>query len=179
MSGWPWAIKACKNCTGGPLHHTYGARGYCNRCYRVIRHIERVKAWDRNRRETLRGIPKSSYDSAVGYRNSTVLITDGDIYTDEEFEHCRKRHIDQLEKRLALLLEREKIRRLEVEVTGQHLEEKFSKLLRLIRPSAEYQRYSIYRYLDDKFNEAQRRFIYAQLEEIIEQAPWPGVRGAW
>jgi hypothetical protein len=172
MSDWPEHIEACKNCTGEPSRYAHGARGYCNRCYRVIKHIEDVQAWNRSRRETLKRIPKDGmFDPAVGYSKSTRLSTDS--LTDQEFEIYRKEHIRQLKRRLGLLRYREEIRRHEVPVDAWSLEQKFAELLHLIRPKAECPRNASY--LNRHFNETERRVIYALLEEIIEQAPWGGI----
>jgi hypothetical protein len=172
MSGWPLDIKMCKNCKGEPSRYAYRARGYCSRCYRLIRHIEKVQAWDRSRRETLKKPPKDGmFDPAVGYGRSNRLITDG--FTQVQFEVCRTETIRQLEDRLALLRHREEIRRLDLPVDGLSLEQKFAELLHMIQPKAEYPTNASY--LNANFNEAERRVIYALLEEIIEQAPWSGV----
>jgi hypothetical protein len=176
MSDWPSYVEACKNCTGEPSRYAHGSGEYCNRCYRLRKHIKDVQGWDRNRRETLKRIPKHGmYDPAVGYRDSTALINDDD--TDEQFEICRKKNIRQLRERLALLHHREAIRRREVSVTGGDLEDKFRELLHLIRRKVSYPNYGTY--LSTQFDEQRRRVIYALLEEIIEQAPWQGVRGVW
>jgi hypothetical protein len=172
---WPEHVEACANCRGEPSRHAYGARGYCNRCYRVIRHIERVQTWNRSDRETLKGIPKDGlFDPTVGYHRSTRLITDS--CTDAEFEIVRQECIRQLERRLARLCGREEIRRHEMPVDAWRLEQKFAELLHLIRPKGQYPRNASY--LSHHFNEAERRVIYGLLEEIIEHAP-PRPRIQW
>ena len=158
MSHWPRNIECCVNCTGDASSYTYGARGYCNRCYRILIHIAQVQAWDRTHRETLKG--------------STRLLTD--IYADDEFEICRAEHIRQLTRRLTVLRHREEIRRHEVEVSPLDLEYQFAELLRLIRRKSQYPRNASY--LNTHFNENERRVIYGLSEEIIEQAPWRGIQ---
>jgi hypothetical protein len=175
MSDWPPHVDACKNCTGDPGRYAHGSGEYCNRCYRLLKHVKEVQGWDRSRRETLKRIPKNGIVGSAG------LINDHD--TDEQFEICRQKNINQLRARLAILRRREEIRRHEVEVTGLDLEQKFGEILRLIRPKAVYQRKVSFphyaSYLADQFDEPHRRVIYSLLEEIIEQAPWQGVRGVW
>jgi len=172
MSDWPAYVEACKNCTGEPSRYAYGARGYCTHCYRIIKYIEDVRDWNRGCHATLKRIPKDgSFNPAVGYSKSTRLMTDS--FTDEQFEICREEHIRQLERRLDLFRYREEIRRHEVPVDALSLEQKFAELLHLIRRKAEYPRNASY--LNAHFNEAERRVIYALLEEIIEQAPWHGI----
>jgi hypothetical protein len=173
MADWPRHVEACVNCSGEPSRHAYGALGYCNRCYRLIRHIKEIKAWDRSRRETLKRLPKDGmFDPAVEtYRTSNRLLTDS--FTDDEFEICRMEYIRQLKRRLALLHYREKIRRREVEVTPLDIEHKFAELLKLIRPKAQYPQNA--NCINRHFNEAERWVLFALLEEVIEQAPWKGV----
>jgi hypothetical protein len=98
--------KACKNCTGPFSSLGRSAKGYCHRCYRVMRYIEEVQAWDRSRRESLKRIPKDgAFDPAVGYSKSTGLITDS--RTAEEFEIIRREHIRQLKLHLSVLRHRQ------------------------------------------------------------------------
>src|SRR5208282_109747 len=158
------------NCTGEPVRYPYGARGHCNRCYRLIKRIEDVQLWNRGDRATLKGVTKHGmFDPAVGYRKSTRLTTDG--LTDQQFEVFRAEHIGQLKHRLALLRHREEIRRHEVPVDALSLEQKFAEVLHLVRKNAKYPMNASY--LADYFDEDKRRVIYALLEEIIEQAPTP------
>jgi hypothetical protein len=135
----------------------------------LLKHIRDVRGWDRSRRDTLKRIPKN------GTVGSTGLINDND--SDEQFEVCRRKNIERLEARLALLRYREQVRRRELEVTGSALEDKFRDLLGLIRRGVSYPYYGDW--LETQFSEAQRRIIYALLEGIIEQSPWQGVRGVW
>jgi hypothetical protein len=170
VTDWPEHLEACASCTGTSSLYTYGARGYCNRCYRIIRRIETVQAWNRNRPETLNGIAKSGmFDADTG--ESTGLCTD--LLTDEQFEIYRKEIIRQLKGRLTRLHRREEIRRHEMPVDALALEHKFGELLRLIRRKADYPRNASY--LNKHFTEMERRVIVALLEEIIEQHSWRGI----
>jgi hypothetical protein len=172
MSDWPRHVEACKECTGEPGRYAHGSGEYCNRCYRLLKYIKDVQGWDRNRRESLKHIPKhGTVGSNTTYRDSTTLLYD--CIPDEEFEAVREKTIVILKKRLALLRYREEIRRHEIEVTGLRLEEKFAEVLHLVRRSGSFPRYASY--LTDEFDERQRQIIYALLEEIIEQVPWQGV----
>jgi hypothetical protein len=152
--------EACANCTGEPERYAHGAHGYCVRCYGLMRRIKETQAWNRDRPETLKRIAKNWLA--------------GRAITDEEFEICRQEHIRQLTHRLALLRHREEIRRCEVSVDALELEHKFGQLLRLVRRKAQYPHHASY--INENFNENERRVIYALLEEIIEQVPWRGIR---
>jgi hypothetical protein len=171
MASWPIDAEGCRNCTGSPDRYAHGASGYCNRCYRLLRQIERVKRWDRAYPDTLKGIPKSGIvDFETG--PTARLLTDN--YDNDEFEIVRQEYIRQYRARLKLLCHREQVRRHEFAVSALQLEEKFGQFLRLIRPRASYPRNASY--INDNFNEAERRVIYGLLEEILEQAPWNGVQ---
>jgi hypothetical protein len=174
MADWPEDAESCRNCKGSPDRYSHGANGYCSRCYRLLRRIEHVKAWDRHRLFTLKGmIPKDGmFDPAVEtYRTSKRLLTDN--YTDDEFEVVRKEYIRQYEARLRLLRHREEARRQEFPVDPLQLEHQFARLLHFIRPKATYPMNASF--LNHHFNEAERRVIYALLEEIIKLALWQGI----
>jgi len=106
----------CWNCTCDFSRRAYRARGYCNSCYHLIRFIEDVENWDMNVRQTLLNgdrIPKLS-------SSSNFLIIDD--YSPADFELCRQNTLRQLRQRLDQLREREHIRRREIPVSGEDLE---------------------------------------------------------
>jgi len=128
-----------------------------------MRRIKKVEAWDQRRPESLDRVPLNG-------------MIDGHItdrYTIAEFEAFRRAHVRQFTQRLERLRLREAVRRLEVPVDGLSLEEKFAQLLRLLRPRARYPMNASY--LNQEFNEHERRVIYALLEGVIEQIPWRGI----
>jgi len=162
--------EICKNCTCEQVRYPGGARGYCRRCYDLIRRIKTYRNWDRRDRRTLTRIPKAGwydYDNKLRPRSEIENLSDSD------FEIYRQGHIQQIADRLRLFRYREEVSRHEFPVDGLTLEEKFAELLRLIRRKAEYPRRASY--LAQHFNEQQRRIIYALLEEVIAQAPWLGI----
>jgi hypothetical protein len=78
MSDRPAYVEACKNCTGEPSRYAYGARGYCNHCYRIIKYIEDVRDWNRSCHATLKRIPK---DGSSRCRLQQVnSVDDGQFY---------------------------------------------------------------------------------------------------
>jgi hypothetical protein len=173
MSAWPKNREACANCTCTAGTFSYRARGYCSRCYNVIRQIRDIEAWDRKYPETLKHVPKDGIINSASETHATTSRLITDTFTDEKFETCREGCIKQLRQRLVVLRHREEIRRCEIEVKPLDLEHKFAELLKLIRPKAEYPRNASY--INQNFNEKERRVIYALLEGVIEQAPWPGI----
>jgi hypothetical protein len=150
-------LKPAKNCTGDRSRYACGARGYCSRCYRVIKRIENIQAWNRSSRDALvEAVPEpGSGEPAIIYTGLTL-----DTLTEEDKEFARKVRcgdlaeiasltdaalkihkrecICQLRSHLNVLRHREAIRRYEVRVTPLKLEQKFAELLRLVRPSTQY-----------------------------------------
>jgi len=170
MRYWPKGITACINCTGDADRYSYGANGLCGRCYELTRRIEQAESWDRQQPQTLKRVPLSGIidPASLGSRGNIT-----DHYTNADFEVFRRAHIRQFQRRLERLRLRESIRRHEISVDGLSLEGKFGQLLRLLRPGARYPMNASY--LNQEFNEHERRVIYALLEEVIEQIPWRGV----
>jgi hypothetical protein len=160
-STWPASCDRCRNCKCGPTRRAYGSHGYCRLCYRMIKAIAALKAWDRAKPETFDRVPKSAQSDSV--RSD---------FSEEEFEMWRADHIRQAEARSECLRFREEKRRGEVAVDGIDLEQKFSRLLHAVRLKAKLS--SMAHFLIETFNEEQRRALYMLLDEIEEQIPWRG-----
>jgi hypothetical protein len=178
MSNWPKNAQACASCTGSPERYPHGARGNCARCYTIMRYIRDVKAWNRNKPETLKHIPEDGtrVESHGRLVRTGRLLTA--IYNAEQFEKVRREYIRQLEGRLALFLLREQIRRCEFPVQGLDIEEKREQLLTAMRgvPRRTRANYPANAsHINLHFDEAQRRVLYALLEEVIECAQWRGI----
>jgi hypothetical protein len=148
---WPKGHKLCKNCGCDSERRDYGGNGYCYRCYRLTRRLEKVKGWDPAYREAL----KRAYG-----------------FTDEEYKIWQDECIDQLEGRLAWLRGREKRYRGDVE--GIDIEYQLGRILHLIRPEADYPRDATI--IDHSFSEKQLVLIYHLLDLIEEAVPWEGPR---
>jgi hypothetical protein len=155
MSAWPNRYERCKNCGCDADHRPYGSRGYCSRCFYLIRRIENVKAWDRTRPETLRGIDK--------------LVAAG---LDDDFEFVRKDFVRQAKARLSCLRVRQMRRNGELEVEGLDIEHKLGKLLRFLRPKAAYPQNASD--INHHFNSDERRILYGLLDDLEEHLPWKG-----
>jgi hypothetical protein len=95
MSKWPIRYEQCQNCGCDQDRRAYGARGYCSRCYHLVRRIEEIKTWDRTRSETLTS-PAQALPRTL---------------TDEEFEIARKELIRQADRHLGYKLIRRRLRR--------------------------------------------------------------------
>lgn len=182
MSVWPKNVEACATCTGSPERYSHGARGNCVRCNTVLRYIRDVKAWDRNKPETLKHIPDAGWRVELHDRSKPQFIKTGRLlttsYSAEQFEKIQREYIRQLEGRLATFRLREQIRRYEFPVQGLEIEEKFKQLLAAMsgvprRAKGNYPANASY--INSRFDEIQRRVLYALLEELLECVRWRGV----
>jgi hypothetical protein len=118
-----------------------------------VKCIERAKAWDLTRPETLTAV-------ALGWN-------------DEEFEIVRKEYIRQIRTQMGYLRSREEMRSGVRPVEPLDIEYKFAKLLGFLRPKAQYPRNASY--INKHFNGEERRVLYGLLDEIEEHMPWPGI----
>jgi hypothetical protein len=180
MSDWPIGVETCDRCTGSAHRYRHGARGNCVRCNEILKHLQRVAAWDTSRPETLKGISDDGTVIESRQRTGKRYVKAGRLATDaltpEQFERFRAEHVRQLEARLDLLRRREQIRRHEVPVSGLDVEDKFKQILGRLHG---VRRQNLTDYpqnaneVNDNFNDSQRRVLYALLEEIIEAPPQP------
>lgn len=74
----------CKNC--GSIRFPIRARGYCKRCYPILRKIEIIKLWELEEKRTLKYYPK-----------------DGIFHNEKDFRKIKKSFIEQHEERLGYL----------------------------------------------------------------------------
>jgi len=155
MAAWPIRHESCANCKCSAGYRPYGGRGYCSRCFYLVKLIEDVNAWNRTRSETLRRLDR--------------LVADN--LSDDEFEIVRKDFVRQAKARLFCLHVRQMRRNGELAVEGLEIEHKLGKLLSFLRPKAEYPRHATH--IGTHFGE-ERRVLYGLLDDIEEHVPWRG-----
>jgi hypothetical protein len=151
MKYWPKRVERCANCGCASDRRGYGGRGYCCRCYRLIRRIEEIKGWDQEYLENL----KRSHG-----------------FSDEEAKIWQEECVDQLEGRLAWLHGREE--RYQGNVEGIDIEYQLGRILRLVGQKADYPRHASV--FDYNFSKEQLGLIYRMLDVIEESIPWEGPR---
>lgn len=151
-----WATRntRCANCLSDRFPHK--ARGFCDRCYVLIRRIETVEAWRLEIPSSLRGYPRDDV-----YWNS------------ESFERVKPGHLKQLRARLYLYREWERLRKGRVEplyVEGQ---------LNCIAMMAGARRRNLFHgmagSLEDTFSKRQLDYLYRLLNDIEQAIPWRGI----
>jgi hypothetical protein len=157
MSPWPDKYQACANCRCDPEDRGYGGRGYCGRCYRLVRLIEKAKVWDHTRPET--------------YGDEPML----DVWKEkhDEFSVAKAEYIRQVKSRLGYLRVRNEFRTGVREVRSLDIEYKLGTLLNFLRPRALYPRNASY--INRHFNKEERRVLYGLLDGIEDHIPWKGI----
>ena len=151
---WPKRVERCANCGCDSERRNYGGRGYCCRCYRLIRRIEEIKGWDQAYLENL----KRSHG-----------------FNDDEAKIWQDECVDQLEGHLAWLQGREE--RYQGNVNGIQIEYQLGRIQHFIRRNVDYPRLATV--IDNSFNREQLGLLYRLLDKIEESVPWEGShRGA-
>lgn len=143
------------NC--GTQRYRHKARGYCIRCYELIRRLENVSRWDMSDISTLKGYPKNSI-----------------FYSKNTFDKLKKGYTKQINERLQFLrikeeqLKRELIDPIDIEY----------QLRRLARRAGARNRnilLGIAGCIKMHFPPKQRKVLYHLLNEIGENIPWEGI----
>jgi hypothetical protein len=151
MKYWPKSVERCANCGCDSERRDYGGRGYCCRCYRLIRRIDKIKGWSQEYLENL----KRSHG-----------------FNDEEAKIWQDECISQLAGHLRWLHGREE--RYQGNVEGIEIEEQLRRIQHLIRPNVDYPRLATV--IDHNFNQEQLGLLYHLLDRIEESIPWEGPR---
>ena len=92
---WPTKYDQCANCGCNPDRRAYGARGHCQTCYYLIKCIERIRAWDRKRPQTL---------------SSPATGLPDNLTEDRSLKLLRKEFVQQATRRMGYLRVREEMR---------------------------------------------------------------------
>ena len=153
--------ELCKNC-----YNPSGIRrrGYCGRCYDLVKRIEAAKKWNRLRPTTLERLPNIyDPDSKQFFLNT---------FSNDEFEIFRDEYVRQAQSRLKQLSLRGERRQGKIPVNPFDIERQLVGILRLLRPKEKYTRDA--RFIELHFDQEQRRLLYDLLAEIEEAIPWTG-----
>jgi hypothetical protein len=145
-------------------------RGYCMRCYDMVKRIEAAQKWDRTNPTTLERFP-SVYDPASKRPvfNTRIILN---TFSDDEFDIWRNEYIRQAQSQLEQMRFRGERRRGMVPVKPSDIERQLVGILHLLRPTAQYaQDVSL---IVRHFDQGQRRYLYDLLAEIEENIPWSG-----
>jgi hypothetical protein len=162
---------SCKSCGCPSYRRRRFRRGYCGKCEDLPRRLREVEAWDFDKPQTLKRIPRVRVSPTSKYRRPVDDPLSYPITYDlnrDEFAIWKDEHIRQLDQHLS------RLRICEEERKGQHLdgltlERKFAAIQRAIAPKEPYP--SNASAIRHKFNDEQLRFLYCLLDDIEEPVP--------
>lgn len=151
-----WANKftKCQQCGTDRFRHR--AKGYCIRCYPLIRRLQQVSSWDLANAKSLKGYPR---DEAYFYPTT--------------FEKVKLGVALQIQERLAFLQIRE--RQLVEPLDGLDFEYILNDIGRRCKAKNKYLFHGIATTIDHNFDMEQKRILYRLLNEIQENIPWKGI----
>lgn len=151
---WSKKYKGCKNC--GTERFPHKARGYCARCYGLIRKLEIAKSWSSDDETTLREFPKT-----VKSRDpKTILIV----------QHG---YISQVEQRLSLFSAWETQQNEDVDAHTVELQ--IRRLAQLSGARNRNLHFGIAGFLEMHFNTEQLGVLFTLLNDIEQSVPWSGI----
>lgn len=144
----------CNNCNSNRFQ--FKARGYCNRCYPLVRKIEIIKLWNFDDTKTLKYYPK-----------------DGIFYNKKNFNEIKKGFIEQYKERLNHLKVLEQI--LNSDICGSNIVSLFRRIAKLAGLRNKDILWHQEDLFDRNFTPKQRKIIYKILNDIEESITWKGI----
>ena len=154
MERWSRDHDKCVNC--GTTRRRHSGRGYCSRCYRVVRRIAQTERWDFSDPATLKGYPR-----------------DGIFWTAKQCERLKRGFLEQLQGRLDRIQLWEET--YEGTILGIDLEYQLGRIARLAGARDPDMHSGLASYLGDAFPLKQRSAMFRLLYEIEESVPWHGI----
>jgi len=148
------------------------SRGYCYRCYPIILRLEKTRAWDPSRPETLRHYPKWGGDIALP-SGENLQNRHGLEPRTTDFPKIKAHTIQELQKRLLHFGNIEE--KLSGPISGYDLE---LLLRRVARQAAARDRHllsGIATAIEWSFNHRQRKLLFEWLSEILDNVRWRGI----
>jgi len=158
MNRWSRKYDKCGNCQSDRFKHV--AKGYCRRCYGLIKRLNEVEHWDPANPQSLKGFPSIDmpYDSQ---RFSRV------------FKKIQSGVASQIRGRLAFLKAREE--RLNYPIQGIDIEHGLRRIAQCCGTKDRNLFFGIAGYIDLTFDLNQRKILYEWLNRIEENIPWRGI----
>jgi len=154
MTKWSRNFEKCQQC--GTKRFKHKAKGLCTRCYRLVRKLDQVTAWNLSDAKTLKGYPREEC-----FHNAETLAW------------VRPFVARQIEERLYSLKAREIM--LESPISGLDLEDQFRNIARLCGVKNDNLLFGIASYINFHFNPEQKKILYSLFSEIQETIPWKGI----
>jgi hypothetical protein len=153
----PWSrnYPHCQNCRSVRFKHK--AKGYCGRCHRLVKKLERVDQWDPNDRRSLTGCPVDPVRVHSAY-----------------FERIKNHMRAQIERRLfALWAKEEKLKGMVKGIDVEYLLGRLARACR-VRKKALFQ--GVAGCIDEHFDGNQRKLLFEMLNRIEENLPAQAIK---
>jgi hypothetical protein len=154
---WAKNYDKCQNCRTVSLHHR--AKGYCTRCYRLVKKLELVGDWDPSEPTTL-----------IGYPPDFIVP---DYIAPAKFSRIKMNVTTQLKRRLEYFKLKEEA--LAGPIHGLDIEHQLEGIARRCRVKKKEIFFGIATTVNRIFDMKQRRFLYRQLNKIEENVSWVGI----
>lgn len=151
---WSRQHATCRNCR--TERHAHRGRGYCTRCYPLIRKIEQAQRWNLADPTTLEN-----------------CFWAGFIYDEESFERVRQNYIQQITERLEFLRMREI--KLSNPVDGLDIEYGLRFLLTRAGVRDSNILHGIASTFNEEFDSNQKAILFRCLNTIQESILWRGI----
>lgn len=149
MTYWAKEYQLCKNCKTQRFSHK--ARGYCNRCYSLIRRLETVQKWNLTNKNTLKGFPGDAH------------------YSQERFQKIKSNYMQQIKQRLFYLCAREE--QLNSNIDGLDIEYQLNRIANLAGTRNRKLYHGIATHIDHNFKPKQKNLLFRLLNKIEENVP--------
>lgn len=150
VKNWSNKYDKCQNC--GTVRFNHIAKGYCKRCYALIKQLEQVNCWDLSSPQTLKRYPRN------------VIFHRQDV-----FKKIKKGYVLQIKKRLVFLKTKEES--LSEPVYGVDIEHQLQRIAKLCYVKNKRLFHGRANYIDHNFNKKQKKILYKLLNEIEENIP--------
>ena len=154
-SGWAKKSDCCQNCETVRFKHK--ARGFCERCYYLVRKLEICKKWDLSDPITLKNFPNEP-----SFRQPRTFIK------------VKNGHISQIKQRLSHLKIKE--RKLKGPIDSIDIEYRLRWLAKRCNVKNKNLFFGIAGYIEQHFSVEQRKVLYELLNKIEENIAWEGIR---
>lgn len=160
MKKWTREHAKCQNC--GSERFPHKGKGYCKRCYYLVKKIEKVDCWDLTNPQSLKGFPQLALD----YPDEN--------YKRKLFEKIKHGYKSQIQERLDFLRHREET--LTGQVWGLQIEVMFERIAS--KCGIKNHRKLFYgsgSVIDAQFDAEQKKYLFSLLNKIEEKIRWDGI----
>ena len=154
MKRWSKNHKRCVNC--GTARRRHAGRGYCTRCYFLVRKLHAVEMWNLAEPTTLSDYPRDPL-----FHNPTYL------------NRLRKGSIAQISERLNVLRDKEEM--LSRAISGLEIEYQLRRLAKRAGARDPHLHFGVGTFISQTFDSKRRRILFRLLLEIEESIPWGGI----